>query len=273
MPEQGFSPSHIFQYKDIIYDSVLIQKYTGQKKPVFWQILRSKLFFDSNSDSNFRFRNLLFPRISFFVILPPRIPSSSTSFSSYSLLFSAYQFRFSVFISAQFLTLIIPLPVLFLGMQSQSTAARGWSALCIVIVSLVFLSFVLTSSFVHLTSPALYLITAMALELITVATLLDFRLKNFLYLTKIIFSQFFLHFFRQLPVYLSIYIPLLQYFFMNSSLSFGSCILSFFDVIPLFIISVALLLIPDSIPISSLNVHTMLTNLLFILSIQLQVIQ
>ena len=114
--------------------------------------------------------------------------------------------------------------------------------------------------------PALYLITAMALELITVTTLLDFRLKNFLYLTKILFFHFFLHFFRQLPMYLSIFILLLlQYFFMNSS--FGSCVL--FDVIPLFIISVALFLILDSIPISSLNIHTVLTNLFFILSVQL----
>ena len=49
MPEYGFSLACIFQYKDIIYGSVFIPEYTGQRKPAFWQILRSTLFFDSDS--------------------------------------------------------------------------------------------------------------------------------------------------------------------------------------------------------------------------------
>ena len=39
MPEYGFSLTCIFRYKDRIYDYVLIRGDTGQKKPVFWNIL------------------------------------------------------------------------------------------------------------------------------------------------------------------------------------------------------------------------------------------
>ena len=39
MPEYGFSLTCIFPYKDRIYDYVLIRGDTGQKKPVFFNIL------------------------------------------------------------------------------------------------------------------------------------------------------------------------------------------------------------------------------------------
>ena len=42
MPEYGFSLTCIFRYKDRIYDYVLIRGDTGQKKPVFWNILCSE---------------------------------------------------------------------------------------------------------------------------------------------------------------------------------------------------------------------------------------
>ena len=42
MPEYGFSLTCIFRYKDRIYDDVLIRGDTGQKKPVFWNILCSE---------------------------------------------------------------------------------------------------------------------------------------------------------------------------------------------------------------------------------------
>ena len=41
MPEDGFSLIRIFLYKHIIVDSVLIRKHAGQRKPVFYYILRS----------------------------------------------------------------------------------------------------------------------------------------------------------------------------------------------------------------------------------------
>lgn len=41
MPEYWFSRTRIFSNKDKIYDSVLIRENTGQRKPVFWHILRS----------------------------------------------------------------------------------------------------------------------------------------------------------------------------------------------------------------------------------------
>ena len=41
MPEYGFSMTRILPYKDRIVGSVLIQENTGQRKPVFWHILRS----------------------------------------------------------------------------------------------------------------------------------------------------------------------------------------------------------------------------------------
>ena len=40
MAEFGFSLTRIFPYKDRILDSVFLREYTGQRKPVFWYILR-----------------------------------------------------------------------------------------------------------------------------------------------------------------------------------------------------------------------------------------
>ena len=42
MPEYGFPLIHIFPYKDRIYDYVPLQGSTGQRKPVFRNILRSE---------------------------------------------------------------------------------------------------------------------------------------------------------------------------------------------------------------------------------------
>ena len=42
MPEYGFSLTRIFLYKDRIYNYVLIREDTGQRKPVFWNILCSE---------------------------------------------------------------------------------------------------------------------------------------------------------------------------------------------------------------------------------------
>ena len=41
MPEYGFSLTRIFPYKERFVDSVLVPENTGQRKPVFWHILRS----------------------------------------------------------------------------------------------------------------------------------------------------------------------------------------------------------------------------------------
>ena len=41
MPENRFSLTPIFPYKDRIVDSVLIREYTSQRKPVFWHVLHS----------------------------------------------------------------------------------------------------------------------------------------------------------------------------------------------------------------------------------------
>ena len=41
MPEYGFSLTRIFRYKDRIVDFVLIPESAGQRKPVFWHILRN----------------------------------------------------------------------------------------------------------------------------------------------------------------------------------------------------------------------------------------
>ena len=45
MQEHGFSLTRIFPYKDRIKDSVLIREYTGQRKPIFWDILRNATYF------------------------------------------------------------------------------------------------------------------------------------------------------------------------------------------------------------------------------------
>ena len=42
MPEYGFPLTRIFPYKDKIYDYVFIREDTGQRKPVFWNILHSE---------------------------------------------------------------------------------------------------------------------------------------------------------------------------------------------------------------------------------------
>ena len=41
MPKHGFPLTRLFPYKDRIYDSVFIRKNLGQRKPVFWYILRT----------------------------------------------------------------------------------------------------------------------------------------------------------------------------------------------------------------------------------------
>ena len=41
MPKHGFPLTRLFPYKDRIYDSVLIRRNLGQRKPVFWYILRT----------------------------------------------------------------------------------------------------------------------------------------------------------------------------------------------------------------------------------------
>ena len=97
-------------------------------------------------------------------------------------------------------------PPLFLGMWSLSTS--GWG-LCIIIVFLVFMTIALNLFFVHLVSPAAYLFTATALEL---TTLPEFSLSS----GNIILSLFPLFptsYVRQLPINLSIHIPIhLMYF-------------------------------------------------------------
>ena len=44
MSEYGFSLARIFPYKGRIADSVLIRENKGQRKPVFWYILRSDVY-------------------------------------------------------------------------------------------------------------------------------------------------------------------------------------------------------------------------------------
>ena len=41
MPKYGFPLTGLFPYKARIYDSVFIRKNLGQRKPVFWYILRT----------------------------------------------------------------------------------------------------------------------------------------------------------------------------------------------------------------------------------------
>ena len=41
MTEYGLSLTSIFAYQDRIKDSALIRQYTGQRKLIFWHILRS----------------------------------------------------------------------------------------------------------------------------------------------------------------------------------------------------------------------------------------
>ena len=67
MPEYGFSLTRIFLYKDRIYNYVLIREDTGQRKPVFWNILCSenltlrntseKLVSNENIDVSLHFSN------------------------------------------------------------------------------------------------------------------------------------------------------------------------------------------------------------------------
>lgn len=115
------------------------------------------------------------------------------------------------------------------------------------------------SSIAHLISMAQYLITATALELVffyNITRVLTFKfwLLSFLHPTEIFFSHLFLHF--QVLKFVS-FVPKCLYltppsiFFMTSL--FGGYIPSLFDAIPLVIISVANLLIPNSIFVSSLN--------------------
>ena len=55
MPEYGFSLNRIFPYKDRIYDYVLIREDTGQRKPVFWNFLRSENLKLRNTSEKTRF--------------------------------------------------------------------------------------------------------------------------------------------------------------------------------------------------------------------------
>ena len=48
IPEYGFSLSCVFLYRGRIKDSVLIRENTSQRKPVFWNILRSDTFMRKN---------------------------------------------------------------------------------------------------------------------------------------------------------------------------------------------------------------------------------
>ena len=41
MPEYGFCVTHIFTFQDRICDATIMRKNVGQKKPVFWYVLRS----------------------------------------------------------------------------------------------------------------------------------------------------------------------------------------------------------------------------------------
>ena len=53
MPEYRFSLTRIFPYKDKIYDYVLIREDTGQRKPVFWNILCSENLTLRNTSEQF----------------------------------------------------------------------------------------------------------------------------------------------------------------------------------------------------------------------------
>ena len=46
MPEYGFSQARILPYNDRIVEAVLQRENTGQRKPVFWHILRSGSTFE-----------------------------------------------------------------------------------------------------------------------------------------------------------------------------------------------------------------------------------
>ena len=53
MPENEFSLTRIFWYKDRIYESLLIRENTGKRKPVFWHILRSiRINFNNDDHDN-----------------------------------------------------------------------------------------------------------------------------------------------------------------------------------------------------------------------------
>ena len=49
MPEYGFSLTHMFLYKDRVYDYFLIREDTGQRKPIVCNILRSESLTSRNA--------------------------------------------------------------------------------------------------------------------------------------------------------------------------------------------------------------------------------
>ena len=59
LSECGFSLTRIFWYKDRTVDYVLILKYTGQRKAVFWHSLRSIFFIISEDCLSFLFKGSL----------------------------------------------------------------------------------------------------------------------------------------------------------------------------------------------------------------------
>ena len=54
MSEYGIFLNRIFQYNDKIKGSVFTREYTNQRKPVFWHILRSELFYRTPESCFFR---------------------------------------------------------------------------------------------------------------------------------------------------------------------------------------------------------------------------
>ena len=66
MPEYGFSLTRIFPYKGRIFDSAVTQENTGQRKTMFWHILRSDFFWVNfpmllQNRTRLRFRGLKSP--------------------------------------------------------------------------------------------------------------------------------------------------------------------------------------------------------------------
>ena len=134
--------------------------------------------------------------------------------------------------------------------------------MCIVIIFQFFLTIALNLSFVPLMSPGLHLITSTTLELIVVTILPEFSFgfRTFFILQKYYFFTFpFFSKFLNLSAF-----SICKYFYsspsslfsMNSS--FGSCIPSFFDIIPFHYKCCTL--IPKSISISLLNICAVLTS-------------
>ena len=144
-------------------------------------------------------------------------------------------------------------------MQNLSWWAWRWDTLGISIIFLVFLFVALNwLYFFHLMSLAPYLISTITLALIAFTTLPEFSFDSRIFFMELFFSHFFLHF--QAPKSISfqytqyLYPLLSSLFFLTSS--FGSCIPSLLDIIPL----VTHLFILNPILMSFLNILTRLTS-------------